>query len=500
MSTGTTKVNLNLRSGPDPSNPVLKVLPQGTQVTVLDMPSAGWVHAQAPDGTVGYLAAQYVDLPPVTITVNPPQADSQPVIPPIVTQPVTQPTATKLLVATGNGVNVRSSAGVVNNPDNKIDAVAAAEAMTPLESDSAVAAKIGTTEAQNQWINVKTARVASGYVAAWLVAYQGTVQTPISVAPTGDLNSFIASIPADAVKIPQGYYDFWAKRAILGLPDPFDVSPTDPGYPALTRMQVNGFGPNTFSLHNWTQYYSHVDGMHNGLDHIVKFGTPLLAVADGVIIGTQAQWQFLGNANDKSIILWCFMPTSANDAQGRRTMSNVLVAYGHLSDNTRVKRHDVVKAGDVIGISGRPYGETGNDHLHMEVHLLSGDSKIYRPSGRQLLTDYRHAQPFDNSAPFNPMLFFSERLVRYQTYLGERVGFGGSEPTYPNAQLLAANGLSAWSALDFFTLANFRYGAAPIWTVKTLPWPAGIYDLPTEITRINDFTPFVPYPIDFLNP
>ncbi len=177
-------------------------------------------------------------------------------------------------------------------------------------------------------------------------------------------------------------------------------------------------------------------------------------------------------------------------------LSNVLVAYGHLSDNARVKRHDVVKAGQVIGLSGRPAGSADNDHLHLEVHLLSGDSHLPRQATRRLLSDLKRPQPFDNNTPFNPLLFFSERLVKYHLYQGQQIGFGSS-PTYPAPATLTQRGIQ-WPALDFFTIASYQYGTSPIWNFKTLPWPDGIYDLPTQLQRIADFTAFEPYPVDFL--
>jgi len=531
VNTGITKVNLNLRSAPSAQGTILQTLPKGTTITILDL-TADWLHVTAPDSTNGYVSAQYVDVQPLTpaapptspvVTVppappvvttppSPPVVTTPPITPtppvppatPIDTTPIAPPTApapptgvgiTKLLVPSGASLNVRSSPAIVASPDNKIETVQAAQVLIPLESDASVASKIGTTQDQGFWIHVRTPDGKEGYVAAWLSAYQGSA--PVHTADPSDLDSYIAALSSTEFAPPQGYKDFWAQQQKLGLPNPFNVSPTQLGYPALSRMPVNGFGPNTFSLSNWRAYYSHVDGMHNGLDHIVPLGTPLLAVSDGVIVGTQQDWQFLGNANDKSIILWCYLPESIKDAQGRRMLSNVLVAYGHLSDNTVVKRHDVVKAGQQIGVSGRPFGETANDHLHMEVHLLSGDPKLPHPSGRRLLPDFKRAQPFANSNPFNPLLFFSERLVRYHLAQGKKMGFGSS-PTYPNAQMLAAAGLQAWPPLDFFSIASFQYGAPPVWTVTALPWPNGIYDLPTEVQRVANFTQFDSYAADFL--
>ena len=177
-------------------------------------------------------------------------------------------------------------------------------------------------------------------------------------------------------------------------------------------------------------------------------------------------------------------------------LSNVLVAYAHMSNNGIVKRHDIVKAGQVIGISGEPAGETGNAHLHMELHLLSGDPNLPHPSTRRLCPDFKRDQPFDNHTPFNPLLFFSERLVKYHLHQGKKIGFNGG-PTYPSDDRLAKLNLH-WPTLDFFTLASFQYGTTPIWNCASTPWPSGIYDLPTQITRIANFTAFAPYPVDFL--
>lgn len=57
-----------------------------------------------------------------------------------------------------------------------------------------------------------------------------------------------------------------------------------------------------------------------------------------------------------------------------------------------------------------------------------------------------------------------------------------------------------WPPLDFFSVAEYQYGSAPIWTVNTAPpWPSGIFDLPTVLQRIANYVPFDPYPIDFLS-
>jgi murein DD-endopeptidase MepM/ murein hydrolase activator NlpD len=521
-TTGITNDVLNLRSTPDTNGRIVRILQPKTQLTILETKDT-WLKVQAPDSTTGYVASKFVDIqstaPAEPVQPAPAPTTSQPVLkipttPETTSTPAPAPTSAppaepKKLTLTDTSLNVRSAPMIQTSPDNRIETLIPPAELTPLEDAASLNVKVGTTAAQNLWIKVRTPSGKEGYVAAWLVGFvQPVVVQPVggigSAAITGgtggrsiqsDLHAYIDTIPNN-YPIPQTYYNFWAQRERLGLPDPFDISPTKLDAARVGRMPVNGFGPNSFALKNWQAFYSNVCGMHNGLDHIVQTGTPLVAVSDGIIVGDQTVWPFMGNRNDKDIILWCFLPEKYKDAQGRRMLSNVMVAYAHTSNNAVVKRRQVVKAGEVIAISGNPAGSVGNDHLHLEVHLLSGDNHLPRPGSRKLNPDYKLAQPFDNRTPFNPMLFFSERLVKYHLHQGKKIGFG-SGPTYPAPATLSGSGLN-WPVLDFFTLGSFQYGSASIWTVRSLPWPAGIYDMPTLLTRINNYTAFQPYPCDFI--
>lgn len=486
MTTGITKEAINLRSGPSSTKRILRLLDKGTTVTILET-SGDWYKVEAPDKTTGYVGAQFVEV----------QSDKPPV---------------QLLTVPGDSLNVRSEPRIVASPDNRIETVLQGATLTPLEDAASLTAKVGTTSQQNLWIKIRTPSGKEGFVAAWLVSYVPSAQQKSATAAiTGsssspqsgllgatlqpDLHKYIDSIAANYT-LPQSYYDFQAQRDRLGLPDPFDISPTQLEAAKLARMPVNGFGPNSFSAANWQSYYSRVCGMHNGLDHIVPTGTPLIALSDGIILGTQTIWPFMGNAQDKTIVLWCFLPEKYRDAQGRRMLSNVMVGYAHMSNNAVVARRQVVKAGDVIGISGRPAGQTSNDHLHLEVHMLSGDNALPRPGSRKLNIDYKRPQPFDNRTPFNPMLFFSEKLVKYHVHQGKKLGFG-SGPTYPDPTRVQSLGLN-WPMLDFFTMGCFQYGAPVIWSCNSTPWPSGIYDMPTLLQRISNYSAFDPYPADFI--
>jgi murein DD-endopeptidase MepM/ murein hydrolase activator NlpD len=527
VDVATAIYNLNLRQGPGLDQPVIVVLTQGTQLGVArDL--GEWLEVRAPDGTSGYVSKQFVEIRPAPMTTststpaNPasttPSAPRMPSAPSPASPTPATPAAVQLtkrkVTPTGDFINVRGTPMIA--PDNIVGRADAGAELTPLEDDDSVAFKVGSTQEQNLWLRVRTSGGQEGYVAAWLVKLTleggaGTVAFNAN-APVQDLKAlydYIATIPDADYPLPQGYRDFQAQRQRIGLPDPFDVSPTLPTTYDLRNLVVNGFGPNTFSFLNWQSYYRFVCGMHNGLDHIVPAGTPLLAVSDGIIVGTQAHWPFLFSKFEQTLVLWPFLPDSVRDSQGRRMLSNVLVAYGHMSNNTSyVKRHDVVKAGQVIGLSGfptnqnkdgNPAPETGNPHLHLEVHLLSGDTRLPRSIGRNpgLLRDYNRPQPFDTNTPFNPLLFFSPRLVKYHLHQGKKSGFGGG-PTYPSAAALAGRGLGTWPALDFFTISCFQYGSnAIIWNM-TPPWANGIYDLPTLVQRVQQYAAFEPYPADFL--
>jgi hypothetical protein len=237
--------------------------------------------------------------------------------------------------------------------------------------------------------------------------------------------------------------------------------------------------------------------MHNGHDFIVETGTPLLAVTDGVII---RNWPFMGNPRDKSIVLWCFLPERYRDNRGRRMMSNVLVAYGHMSNNDIKQELDVVKAGEVIGYSGTPAGSLDNDHLHLEVHLLGGDGKfmnLRKLPPRKLLKHYDRSQPFSNQAPWNTLLFYSRRLAKYQLHQGKVIGYFG-RTSYPTAEMLRAMGATHLPGLNEFTLAYFEYGIPVIWQNSGKTWPDGVVTTEMLPERLKTFAKFEPYEAAFL--
>ncbi len=85
---------------------------------------------------------------------------------------------------------------------------------------------------------------------------------------------------------------------------------------------------------------------HTGIDIAVAYGTPVQATADGIVLGSG--WQ-PGYG-------WCVLLQHEN---GYNTL------YAHLSA-LEVARGQVVRQGDVVGMSGSSGTSTG-PHLHYEV-------------------------------------------------------------------------------------------------------------------------------------
>ena len=101
----------------------------------------------------------------------------------------------------------------------------------------------------------------------------------------------------------------------------------------------------------------YLSGSHSGTDFRAAVGTPIYAVADGVIEGT-------GNTdltcNKASFGKWIFI----------RHNNGLSTAYGHLS-GINVSKGQIVKKGQFIGYSGNT-GHTTGPHLHLTVYATHG--------------------------------------------------------------------------------------------------------------------------------
>jgi murein DD-endopeptidase MepM/ murein hydrolase activator NlpD len=363
-----------------------------------------------------------------------------------------------------------------------------------------IAAALGTAAIANGWFNPDipaTAAVNLPTQPAITPTFLPTAAPENTSTPAAaTLLQTSTPNPVDVYQVPAAYDTFWSMQDKLGLPDRFDVLPVK----TEDKLILGGFGPSAFAFRYWRQWYSRISGLHNGFDYIVKTGTPLLAVCNGLYLDGKS-WPFVP-PTDKSAVLWCFLPDKYKDSQGNPMMSNVLVAYAHMSDNTSYKKElDVVRAGEIIGLSGTPSGQPGNDHLHLEVHLLEGDTHLLQPNTslvdpinqNRKLKYYPSVQPFGNRTPWNPLLFFSYRLVNSQLKLLKQTAIDNTNLRYPTADDLQQAGLPELPSLGPFSVAYFEYGAPILWSQKNSDWPEAVYSVDMLPQRLQSFTAFEPY-------
>jgi murein DD-endopeptidase MepM/ murein hydrolase activator NlpD len=115
--------------------------------------------------------------------------------------------------------------------------------------------------------------------------------------------------------------------------------------PIVWSLPVTGFVLTSLYGPRW-------GGMHTGLDMAVPSGTPIYAMADGVVVSTE----YSGGYGNRTIV---------SHKDGTETW------YCHQS-KFGTTPGAVVKGGELIGYVGSTGNSTG-PHLHVEVHPNGGD-------------------------------------------------------------------------------------------------------------------------------
>lgn len=279
---------------------------------------------------------------------------------------------------------------------------------------------------------------------------------------------------ARATMLP-GYVQFWQLQERLRLPAPFEHLPVQPVPPArFSALEFNGFGPTTYAYKNWEWVYRETRGLHNGLDYVVPEGSPLIAVADGVIV----EFACTPGLPEPSLALRPYLPERYRQPDGSRALSNMVVVYCHLTGDPTgeiVRAGQVVSAGQIIGTSGWPVyvredgsvGVQGNNaHLHLETHLIT-DGK----------------RDLGSRQPVNPLLFWTPRLTALQA----RLAAHSDSPPYPKTGQPFGN-------LGFFAIGCFRYDPPTIvWDYEPSQgaiWPEGVYDLDAALAELRTYSPY----------
>jgi murein DD-endopeptidase MepM/ murein hydrolase activator NlpD len=121
-------------------------------------------------------------------------------------------------------------------------------------------------------------------------------------------------------------------------------------YPVTSINLTQYFGDTAFSTANPQVYNGHG---HNGIDLAVKVGTPVMAAADGVVMGTgNTDTACSGVSYGKWVLI--------------RHSNGLSTLYAHLSV-IQATAGQTVKVGDKIGLSGNTGYSTG-PHVHFTVY------------------------------------------------------------------------------------------------------------------------------------
>jgi murein DD-endopeptidase MepM/ murein hydrolase activator NlpD len=156
--------------------------------------------------------------------------------------------------------------------------------------------------------------------------------------------------------------------------------------PVAGRPPISQFyGYTRWAAGRGRDYYWQCQGRHPGIDFTVPVGTPLLAVAHGVVVyaGHTDSAPFGGARPYIAIVRY----------------GAVYAIYGHSSE-VRVQRGQRVRPGEVVTLSG----DYGGAHLHFEL----------RPVPERVLHNTDPQQPPINpGCAMNPLDYFSPALTSY---------------------------------------------------------------------------------------
>ena len=144
---------------------------------------------------------------------------------------------------------------------------------------------------------------------------------------------------------------------------------------------------------------SYRNGIHEGVDIVVSFMTPVYASLDGIIVVANTEYQDVDiESYERFLKTTDIMKKTPMDIyshillgkhiiidHGFEYLSNYRTTstYAHLEKIYNIKVGDVVKKGDLIGYvgnTGTRYGALNNllgAHLHWEIHFENESNKYY---------------------------------------------------------------------------------------------------------------------------
>lgn len=124
---------------------------------------------------------------------------------------------------------------------------------------------------------------------------------------------------------------------------------TEPGI--STWFVTQFYGNTVWAYRNREDLYAAGQGLHFGIDFAARCGTPVVAVADGVVVAVDGPY---GSAPHNVVI---------EHANGLRSL------YGHLGERSTLRVGQRVRQGEVVGVVGDPASPSCDraPHLHLEI-------------------------------------------------------------------------------------------------------------------------------------
>lgn len=133
------------------------------------------------------------------------------------------------------------------------------------------------------------------------------------------------------------------------------------------RPVPESFRITQFFSENLTSY--NTGAGHGAFDYATPVGTEAVAIADGVVVFSDWAWNLPAASWESRWYLIRPPVGVTNVGGGILTVvrhDDVDTVYAHLSDNNMVKPGQVVKQGQVVGLTGNTGSSTG-PHLHLQV-------------------------------------------------------------------------------------------------------------------------------------
>jgi hypothetical protein len=177
-----------------------------------------------------------------------------------------------------------------------------------------------------------------------------------TVSPVEKVPNFVALTEAER----KYTFDQIPKSKLIDLPD-YNIASFQrgaSGYQAPAKDRNAYIAYPVPNLGNYMLDGSENSGSHPGIDIKLPIGTPIRAIASGVVYKAESQPTGFGNF---VALAHVGIPDPSNPAQKTTLVSS----YSHLSQ-ILVREGDIVKKGDIIGKSGNT-GMATAPHLHFQI-------------------------------------------------------------------------------------------------------------------------------------